>query len=291
MIKYLSEHPWKIIEEGFNPDRHKNSESLFSLGNGHMGHRANFEEEYSGQSLQGHYIAGIYYPDKTRVGWWKNGYPEYFAKVLNAPSWIGLNIRINNNVLDLNKMSVRNFRRILDMKEGVLQRSFQAEFESGEVIEVSSERFLSLARKEIGCIRYSIELVRGRGECIVEFYLDGSIQNQDSNYDEKFWETINSKTEGSAGVLTSRTKKTGFTVSTGLSSNVFINGKLWDQAPIGNAEQDRTSLVYQLNLKEKDKLTLYKYASVMTSRDHNENNLEQLSLDKCLEANGIGYEE
>jgi maltose phosphorylase len=36
-----------------------------------MGQRANFEESYSGDTFQGSYIAGIYYPDKTKVGWWK----------------------------------------------------------------------------------------------------------------------------------------------------------------------------------------------------------------------------
>jgi maltose phosphorylase len=47
-----------------------------------MGQRANFEEKFSGKSLQGSYMAGVYYTDKTKVGWWKNGYPEYFAKVV-----------------------------------------------------------------------------------------------------------------------------------------------------------------------------------------------------------------
>ena len=55
-----------------------------SLGNGRMGQRGNFEETYSGKTLLGNYVAGVYFPDKTRVGWWKNGYPNYFAKVLNA---------------------------------------------------------------------------------------------------------------------------------------------------------------------------------------------------------------
>jgi maltose phosphorylase len=36
-----------------------------------MGQRANFEESYTGKNFQGSYIAGIYYPDKTKVGWWK----------------------------------------------------------------------------------------------------------------------------------------------------------------------------------------------------------------------------
>ena len=44
---YISENAWKIVEKGFNPDRVKASESIFSIGNGAMGQRANFEEHYS----------------------------------------------------------------------------------------------------------------------------------------------------------------------------------------------------------------------------------------------------
>ena len=32
-----------------------------------MGQRANFEEAYSGDTLQGNYVAGVYYPDKTQT--------------------------------------------------------------------------------------------------------------------------------------------------------------------------------------------------------------------------------
>ena len=76
MIKYLTTHTWKIVEEGFNPKHQRSSESIFSIGNGRFGQRANHEETYTGPTLQGSYVAGVYYPDKTRVGWWKNGYPE-----------------------------------------------------------------------------------------------------------------------------------------------------------------------------------------------------------------------
>src|ERR1035437_715092 len=126
MNNYYKSDEWCIIEEGFDPKRHKASESIFSLGNGHMGQRANFEERYTGKTLQGSYLDGIYYPDKTRVGWWKNGYPEYFAKVLNSPNWIGIEVMVNNEQLDLARCKTENFRRILNMKEGYLQRSFTA---------------------------------------------------------------------------------------------------------------------------------------------------------------------
>ena len=90
MNDYIKTDPWRLVEDRFDPSRALASESLFALGNGVMGGRANFEERYSGPSLPGNYIGGIYYPDKTRVGWWKNGYPEYFAKVPNAAFWIGV---------------------------------------------------------------------------------------------------------------------------------------------------------------------------------------------------------
>jgi maltose phosphorylase len=118
---YIKPDNWSIIEEGFDAESVKSSESLFSIGNGAMGQRANFEESYSGDTFQGSYIAGIYYPDKTKVGWWKNY--EYFAKVLNAPNWIGIDIEINGESLDLNTCTaVKNFRRELNMKEGWYNR-------------------------------------------------------------------------------------------------------------------------------------------------------------------------
>ena len=290
MKKYLSDHPWKIIEKGFNPDHHKSSESIFSLGNGHMGQRANFEEDYSGSSLQGNYIAGIYYPDKTRVGWWKNGYPEYFAKVLNAPSWIGIKIRLNGELLDLNKNVIRNFERVLDMQKGILQRSFEAEFESGEIIRVSTERFLSIKRRETGAIKYSFQLIRGNGTCQVEFYLDGDIRNQDSNYDEKFWVALDASAEGSFGVLSSKTKKTGFAVATGMSTSVLLNQKVLETSPGKLIKNNRVGLKYELDLKESDTVSLIKLASVLTSRDHPADKLSSLALSSCREAGSLGYD-
>ena len=123
MKNYIKHHPWHIIEEGFDTQVNRVSESIFSIGNGKFGQRANFEENYSGDSLQGNYVAGVYYPDRTRVGWWKNGYPEYFAKVLNAPNWIGINIRIAGIPLDLNKCFIVIARAIRNMKSQMMQFS------------------------------------------------------------------------------------------------------------------------------------------------------------------------
>ncbi|GAF40998.1 maltose phosphorylase [Agrilactobacillus composti DSM 18527 = JCM 14202] len=76
--------PWHITTDKFSIENRRLQESMTSLGNEYMGMRGFFEEDYSGDSLPGIYIGGVWFPDKTRVGWWKNGYPEYFGKVINA---------------------------------------------------------------------------------------------------------------------------------------------------------------------------------------------------------------
>jgi len=150
MIKYLKEDAWSIIEEGFHAEHNEISESVFSIGNGRMGQRANFEEKFTGKTLQGSYVAGVYYPDKTRVGWWKNGYPEYFAKVLNSANWIGINVAVAGEELDLANSEVSDFYRELNMKEGYLLRSFKAKLPSGKELKIRSTRFCSMADDELG---------------------------------------------------------------------------------------------------------------------------------------------
>ncbi len=225
MNRYLVLDEWSIIEDGFDPSNNCISESIFSLGNGYMGQRANFEEYYSGDSLQGNYMAGIYYPDKTRVGWWKNGYPEYFAKVLNSINWIGIDISIDGEILDLAICKVTNFKRILHMKEGYLERNFEATLPSNKKIKVCTKRFLSLVTSELGAISYSITPLNFSGELQFTTYLDGDVKNQDSNYDEKFWVEVSKINKKGRSSLTVKTKKLNFQVCASMSHEIFQKGE------------------------------------------------------------------
>ena len=88
-------HPWKVVEKGLEESGIRISESLTSIGNGYMGMRGNFEEDFSGDTHWGTYLAGVWFPDKTRVGWWKNGYPQYFGKAINAVRLMGIQVKVD----------------------------------------------------------------------------------------------------------------------------------------------------------------------------------------------------
>ncbi len=268
MKQYLKIDEWSIIEESFDPHTQEISESIFSIGNGYMGGRANFEEQYSGQSLQGSYMAGVYYPDKTRVGWWKNGYPEYFAKVLNSTNWIGINIDIDGTPLDLAACTVTQFRRVLNMKEGTLFRSFTAELEGGKQVQVESIRIVSMARHEIGAIRYAVTPLNFAGTLTVTPYLDGDIKNKDSNYDEKFWNEVEKKSGTEGGYLTLKTKKLDFHVTSAFAFDIVVNGeKVTAEAEALEQEKYVGSKV-ALSVQQGDQVVIYKYAANVTSRNY-----------------------
>jgi len=268
MKDYIQVDEWKIIEQGFDPRYNKISESIFSLGNGRMGQRANFEEAYSGETLQGNYIAGVYYPDKTRVGWWKNGYPEYFAKVLNAANWIGIDIQIDGEQLDLAKCEVMDFRRELNMKEGYLKRNFQAKNANGKIVEVEAIRFCSMADDEAGAIKYTITPVNFSGSLTLTSFIDGDVINKDSNYDEKFWDEVKKETWNTGGYLQMRTKKTGFEVATGMELTITQDGQVLNPLTQSIEKEKYIALKIELHAQQGQSTTLIKYAANLSSQNY-----------------------
>ena len=267
---YIKPDNWSIIEEGFETERVKSSESLFSIGNGAMGQRANFEEFYSGDTFQGSYIAGIYYPDKTKVGWWKNGYPEYFAKVLNAPNWIGINIEINGENLDLATCkSVSNFRRELNMKEGIYYRSFNATLQNDTEIEVKVCRFLCLDLDEVGVINYEISPTNSDAKIIFKPYVDAGVHNEDANWEEKFWEPISIEHNVNQAFVSARTFKTHFTATTFMQNTILLNGIAQNSNPIiSEKTADKIVFSYEVSVAKGQTATIQKFGGYTVSLNH-----------------------
>ena len=268
MKDYLKHDEWNIVEEGFYRKHNKISESIFSIGNGRMGQRANFEEKYSGETMSGNYVAGVYYPDKTRVGWWKNGYPEYFAKVLNASNWIGIDIEIDGEVFDLADCKVDDFRRVLNMREGYLERTFTATLKSGKMVKVEAKRLCSIVDDEVGTLCYKIKVLNFSSEISITPYVDFDVKNEDANYDEKFWVEVEKEVAPWEGFVTAETKKTAFQVCTGMKFQVLKNGEGVDSNAGVFSREKYISSDVKVNVSDDDEIVIYKYAANLSSENH-----------------------
>ena len=290
MKTYIIHDEWKIIEDQFHPKDNRITESLLSLGNGRCGQRANFEETYSGDSLQGNYVAGVYYPDKTRVGWWKNGYPEYFAKILNATNWIGISVSVDGEELDLHTAQIISFYRDIDMRSGLLTRRFVAELASGKQVEVHSRRFLSIADQEIGAIRYSVKALNFSGKISFQPNIDGNIVNEDSNYDENFWIGKVQKIDCCSGFVCLETKKTAFQVCTGMQFRVKFNQELFAVDSVPVEKEKYVGAEFSVQLNEGDEVCIEKYAAIISSLYHPKNKLQEASAKALKRAADKGFD-
>ncbi len=208
MKTLMAIHPWMLIEDTLHREDMRLAESLTSLGNAHFGMRGNFEEQYTGDTHRGTYLAGVWFPDKTRVGWWKNGYPAYFGKVINAVNLLEIGVTVNGEAIDLGKNEVLSYRRELDMEHGLLHREATVRL-AGGTVKIEVERFLSIVRKEVLAIRY---LVTPSYPATVRFTpaIDANVRNEDSNYNETFWEMLDARREDDAAYILTQTRENPF---------------------------------------------------------------------------------
>ncbi|WP_203623951.1 glycoside hydrolase family 65 protein [Lacticaseibacillus sp. 866-1] len=257
--------PWLVQSHELHPQEMRLQESLTAIGNGYMGMRGNFEEGYSGDHLQGTYLGGVWFPDKTRVGWWKNGYPQYFGKAINAPSFIGIGIRINGEAVDLATGKYHDFRIALDMHQGLLTRTFIYEAQ-GATVQLTFRRFLSNEIKEAALIEVRAQVLSGHATIAFAATLDGNVSNEDSNYDERFWQPVAEDAQAQSIQLITKANPyqvPRFTVL--LKQALRVNGQTAQTSNETASGQAAAHL--SATLAAGQSLTLEKDVIVVTSRD------------------------
>lgn len=281
---------WKIIQDKIEFEENRLAESIMSLGNGYMGMRGNYEESYSKDSHRGSYIAGVWYPDKTRVGWWKNGYPEYFGKVPNSVNYIGIKVFIDDKELDLATCEVKDFYRELDIKNGVLTRKFIANIDNKE-IEVNIVRFLSISRKELAVIKYDVKALNFDGKIKFVPYLDSNVANEDSNYEEEFWTGVDSYSNNLEGSVVASTKENNFNTpvfTIAANMNIKVNGNI-DNINHSNSNRYSENEI-EMNISKGEIVGIEKYITIVSTRDYEKSQLIKESK-KILDEETIkGYE-
>lgn len=238
--KYFQINPWYIVEEGFNPDYAEVAESVFSLANGYMGSRGNFEEGYSGDTLIGNYFNGIY-ETKKQEGPHYRGISNITDFMVNAADWFYVRMIVGEEKLDLASSKIRKFKRILNLHNGVLTREFVWELADGREILCTFERFLSMQRNRIGAQRIRFKAIKGD----VDLRMTVGIDYTNPHYMTKqnFWKCSGKRNDGRYMGLLGTTIHTGQRVYTSCE----IMGDYQSSIPVDTGEkQVMTQLDYHL---------------------------------------------
>ncbi len=162
--RYLEIDPWVIEEKGFHPGRSEVSESIFALANEFMGVRASFEEGFSGESVQGSYFNGIYECGEHHYATKFKGFAERWTYMVNSVDWLYTRLSLDGEALDLGQVKFSDFNRKVDMRRGVVERSFIWETPSGKRLKLVFERLLSMKHPHLGMQRIAFEALNFSGD-------------------------------------------------------------------------------------------------------------------------------
>ncbi len=153
---------WFLEEEGFEPERECEIETLFTVSNGYIGTRGSLQEG-SDMSLPATFVAGVY------------GVVDGFSELAIAPDWAQFKVLVEGEELRLDLATMLEHRRRLDMRRGLLEREWRHRNGSGRITRLRFRRFVSLADRH--ALVESLELTAENysGRVTVESAIDAQV--------------------------------------------------------------------------------------------------------------------
>lgn len=145
---------WIVRRRGMDERTAAPEESLFSLGNGYIGWRGNYEEGTSRpMGVEGCYINGFHETEKIRYGEIAYGYAQESQTMLNVTSSQRILLSLGDRALHPDQ--ARDSVRTLLLREGLLQRETVYEAPGGSLT-VKGTRLVSFPHPHMAAIRMEL---------------------------------------------------------------------------------------------------------------------------------------
>ena len=240
---YLLCDPWQIIEDGWSRKRNLVSESLFSLSNEFMGVRGYFDEGTKAETMRGSYFNGVY--EEVDLSRSYKGIVNKMHFMINTVDFLHTEIRAGAEKLDMSISDIRNFRRVLDMRLGTLERSFDWHLCTGPVVHMEFIRFLNMedAGRAYQKIRFSVT----RGDARIEIIIANSFETTHGWEKKNYWDMEFREWNEHAAAVQARTIRTG---------QQIFSGFTWKAGPVAQWEK-----------YEQEKIAGYKFVLPMKNGD------------------------
>ena len=161
----ISDDKWLIFQNEYNTEVNPRYETLFTLTNGYMGVRGTFEEGSEGER-SGNFIAGIFDKSDAQV-----------REIVNAQNWLRIKLYVEGEELSLDKCQLIEFKRILDMKKGILFRSMLIKDSKDRITRIEGYRFISRSDLHRSAIKLFVTPVNYSGVVGIESIIDGTVLN------------------------------------------------------------------------------------------------------------------
>ena len=222
--------PWTVRETALHLDMLAQAESIFALGNGHLGLRGNLDEGEP-RGLSGTYLNGFYESHPIGYGERGFGFPEDGQTVVGVTDGKLVRLLVEDEPLDVHRGRLHSHERVLDLRAGTLERTLRWSSETGRAVRVTSRRLVSFKDRGVAAISYEVEALDAPLRVALQSNLLANEQDAVAEEDPREGAMLGavlqsrlSVQDGSRVVLAHTTRRSGLTLAAGMEHVIAADG-------------------------------------------------------------------
>jgi alpha,alpha-trehalose phosphorylase len=254
--------PWCIRETELQVDGLAQSESVFTLANGHLGLRGNLDEGEP-YGLPGTYLNSFFETRPLPYAEAGYGYPESGQTIINVTNGKLIRLLVDDEPFDVRYGRLEAHERTLDLRAGTLTRNVEWTSPAGSRVRISSTRLVSFTQRAIAAICYEVESVDGPIRVVAQSELVANESLPDLGKDPRVAAALESPlvseehlANGTRAFLVHSTKESGLRMAAGMEHEIEGPEKL---AHYTESFFDVARLTVATRLEPGQKLRLVKY--------------------------------
>lgn len=306
---YAAQHiyppdPWRITEKQFYPELIGLAETIFCTSNGYIGMRGAFEEgkpSYQNFTI----VNGLYETWPIIYGEEAFGFTKMGQTIVNVPDSKIIKLYVDDEPFYLPTATLLDFERSLDMRTGVVERNLVWEMFSGKRISIRSKRLVSMEHRHLAAISYEVTVLNDKAPVIIsseiidhENYAEADEERQErgnggdprraSQLEHRVLEPRLNDVQDKSVILCHSTRNSRMTITSGIEHTLETN---CDFSHTSRAADDRGKVVFMVDARKGEPITLTKYMTYHTTRTapHTNDELRERARRSLKRAKKFGF--
>lgn len=150
--------PWRLVEKEYTAEDLGTTETLFSVGNGYIGMRANPTEGREAHS-HGTFLNGFHETWQIHHAEDAFGFAKTGQTIVNVPDAKLMKLYVDDEPLLMVSADVEHYERVLDFRSGTSVRDAIWRTPAGKRIHVRSERMVSFQHRHLAVMTLELTLL------------------------------------------------------------------------------------------------------------------------------------
>jgi alpha,alpha-trehalase len=166
---------WSLVYDGFDPAQEPLREALCTLGNGYFATRGAAPEAAADDvHYPGTYVAGLFDRLTTPIA----GRDVENEDLVNAPNWLPFSFRRpDHDWWRVGDADLLEYQQELDLRQGVLTRTWRTRDDEGRVTSVRQRRLVSMADPHVAALETRFLAENWSGPLEIRSGIDGTVTN------------------------------------------------------------------------------------------------------------------